>query len=162
MGAARLWLVSDHDRLPMGKVELPPTPVVRRPRVWGFIVFVLVAILLLQERALGALFYGALFFVLGRFGMAHLRFARLRGHLVEQQGTQLIEYDASGRRIARVALDQPYQAGFSFVGNNWSICEVRQFGQKLRFHTRLDNAEELVKMLLGHESWPPTFKMAWP
>ena len=86
----------------------------------------------------------------------------LAGEAIEVEDQIVREVNRLGKAIAEIDLARPFTVGYpSFVFGN-AIYHVRQATDvsvaELRFSSRIENAERLVKDILHHDDFPPGSK----
>ena len=90
-----------------------------------------------------------------------IRMEELQDQTVEVDGTRMRAIDEEGEVVATIDVSAPFKVTVPYVGNGKGVYRVEQDGQRLEFSSTMDDAEHLVKGVLGLKSWPPDADIFW-
>jgi hypothetical protein len=98
--------------------------------------------------------------VLGKSSL-EIRMEELQDQTIEVDGNRMRASDENGDVVATIDLSAPFKVTVPYVGNGKGVYRVEQDGQRLEFSSTMDDAEHLVKGVLGLKSWPPDADIFW-
>lgn len=108
----------------------------------------------------GLVFAGVFTAIKGGFEIfyfvASREFLCITRHRIVRDGSRLIEESADRIPLVTIDLERPFTVAFSFSPVGQAVYRVTQDESVLRFSARLNDAERLVKDILGCPAqWPP-------
>lgn len=86
----------------------------------------------------------------------------LQSHRYLVSETELIEQNSRGVVVGRIDLTDDFDVSIPFSGNAEGVYRVKQGDQSVEISSKAENAEHLVRDVLGIRTWPPDAKMNWP
>jgi hypothetical protein len=86
----------------------------------------------------------------------------LKSHKYSVNESELIELDSTDAVVGRINLSTPYDASIPFSGNAEGVYRVKQGDQTVYISSEAENAEHLVRNVLGIRTWPPDARLNGP
>jgi len=79
----------------------------------------------------------------------------LIGQTIVVRDKHIQQINKNGNILCEINLDEKFQIGYPYHAWGNAIYYIKQHQNKLIFSSRINNAERLVKDILGNDEWPP-------
>jgi hypothetical protein len=80
---------------------------------------------------------------------------RTRLHVIDNR---LVLENQKGRIVAYIVLSEDFKVSIPFRRNGKGVYRVEQSWRVLEFNSDIENAEQIVRNVLGCNEWPPDIK----
>jgi hypothetical protein len=103
--------------------------------------------------AIGFTFILFLFdFLLNKFARRATSFI---GQTIEVEDRVIRQISRNGNILCEINLEKDFQISYPYHACGNAIYCIKRNQKRLMFSSRINNAERLVKDVLGHDEWPP-------